>query len=272
MKKYFLLLILLSLFLVPTRLFCDDDNPVRGELIAEVKSIQPGQPFSVGIWLKMDEGWHTYWKNPGEVGLPNKVQWQLPEGFAAGELKWPYPEKIMEGDIAAFAYENEVLLLAEISTPNSIDGSEVALKAKIGWLACKEICLPGEAEAMLTLPVTMESPEADEHHKNLFSLTRSQLPATEPAWNVKVVSGWGKFKLRFAALAQLESAEFFCLDKRVVDLAAAQTFQKTKEGYELVLPRAKDFDKNINQLQGVLVVRSIGSDAKAIWVDANLQP
>ncbi len=270
MKKSFVLVILLSACLISPVLFADDENPVRAELISEVKSVQPGHPFWVAIHFKMDEGWHTYWKNPGEVGLPNKVKWDLPEGFEAGKLKWPYPEKIMEGDIAAFAYEGEVLLLSEIKTPASIEGPEVTLKAEVGWLACKEICLPGEASVTLSLPVTAETPEADERNKDLFSVTRSHLPVTEPAWGVKVESSWGKFKLQFAALAQLESAEFFPIEKRVVELSANQDFKKTKEGYELMLVRAKDFDKSIKQFQGVLVVRGIGADAKAIWVDVNL--
>jgi len=270
MKKQHGLLLLLLMLLCQPRLFCDSDNPVRAELISESKSVQPGKALWVGIHFKMDEGWHTYWKNPGEVGLPNKVAWNLPDGFSAGELEWPYPKKIMEGDITAFAYENEVLLLSEIKTPGSFEGSEVALKAKVGWLACKEICLPGEADVLLTLPVRSEDPESDERYKDLFSLTRSHLAENEPGWNFKIQNSWGKIKLQFSALAQLESAEFFSLDKRVIDLAAPQEFQKTKEGYELILVRAKDFDKSKEQLQGVLVVRGIGADAKAIRVNLNL--
>src|SRR5947209_6203639 len=60
-------------------------------LVADTTAITPGKAFTVGVYLQMDPGWHTYWQFPGESGAPPKIQWVLPEGFTAGEIQWPIP-------------------------------------------------------------------------------------------------------------------------------------------------------------------------------------
>jgi len=66
---------------------------VKASLVAETDAVRPGQPLTVGIRLEMEKGWHTYWRNPGDSGLPTRVRWTLPAGFSAGELRWPYPQR-----------------------------------------------------------------------------------------------------------------------------------------------------------------------------------
>src|SRR4029450_3965187 len=66
---------------------------VEAELIAERNSAQPGKATTLGLKLRMADHWHTYWKNPGDSGLPTRIQWVLPEGWKAGEIQWPYPHK-----------------------------------------------------------------------------------------------------------------------------------------------------------------------------------
>src|SRR5258705_8946075 len=88
---------------------------VEAELVNEKASAQPGKPAVVGLKLRMEPQWHTYWKNPGDSGLPTKIQWVLPEGWKAAEIQWPYPQNIPVGPLMNYGYEDEVVLLAELT-------------------------------------------------------------------------------------------------------------------------------------------------------------
>ncbi|MFZ4695705.1 MAG: protein-disulfide reductase DsbD family protein [Verrucomicrobiia bacterium] len=127
----------------------------RVALISERTVVAPGESFDVGIHLKMDPGWHTYWKDPGDSGLATSVEWKLPSGFTAGPLRWPKPEIMKEAGLVTYGYENEVVLLAKITA--SVEGTKrsqvISLGAKVDWLECKEVCVPGSAVVSVTLRV-----------------------------------------------------------------------------------------------------------------------
>ena len=126
---------------------------VEVALVSEADSIRPGQPFRVGLRLKMAPGWHTYWKNPGDAGLPTKLTWTLPEGFTAGPIQWPRPERISLPPLMSYGYNDEVLLPVEITPSGLARPGARAPGGEADWLECKETCLPGKAELELTLPV-----------------------------------------------------------------------------------------------------------------------
>ena len=69
----------------------------------------------------MAPGWHTYWKFSGDAGLPTEMKWKLPPGWKVGDIQWPIPLKTIDpGDIETYGYENEVLLMQEITPPGKI--------------------------------------------------------------------------------------------------------------------------------------------------------
>src|SRR5512134_2110213 len=88
---------------------------VEAQLLAERESAQAGKPAAVGLKLRMAEHWHTYWKNPGDSGLPTRIQWVLPEGWKAGDIQWPYPKPLPVGPLMNYGYEDEVVLLSELT-------------------------------------------------------------------------------------------------------------------------------------------------------------
>src|SRR5262245_24206704 len=80
---------------------------VRVDLLSEVASFTPGQTFWVGLHQRISPGWHTYWMNPGDSGEPPRIEWALPSGFTAGEIAWPFPERIPDGTAMAYGYAGE---------------------------------------------------------------------------------------------------------------------------------------------------------------------
>ena len=135
---------------------------VKAELLADTNAVVPGKPFTAGLLLRMAPGWHTYWKFPGDAGIPTEMKWNLPPGWKVGEIQWPIPLKLTEpGDIQIYGYHDAVLLMQEITPPASISDSSVTLAADANWLVCEKICIPGNASVQVALPVSTASSPAN---------------------------------------------------------------------------------------------------------------
>jgi len=125
---------------------------VRPSLISDVSSIEPGQKFRIGILYRIEPGWHIYWKNSGDSGIPTKIAWTLPAGFQVGDLQWPLPLRDKEpGDLEVFDYQSEVLLFAEVVAPATLPTGPITIKANTDWLVCENLCVPGKAQLSLNL-------------------------------------------------------------------------------------------------------------------------
>jgi thiol:disulfide interchange protein DsbD len=116
-----------------------------------------GDTVLVGVQLKMESDWHTYWKNPGESGQATEIKWTLPAGVTAGEIEWPLPHKIPPADVVTYGYEHEVVLLVPLKLDASLPAGPLELKAKVAWLECKESCIPADAEITGTINVGGEA-------------------------------------------------------------------------------------------------------------------
>src|SRR5947208_13064913 len=140
---------------------------VKAQLIADTDAIAPGKTFTVGLLLRMAPHWHTYWKFSGDAGLPSEIKWTLPPGWKAGEIQWPIPLRLKDpGDIETYGYENEVLLMQQITPPASLADSSFTLSADASWLVCERLCIPGSAKLQLELPIAVQTGPANEE---LFS-------------------------------------------------------------------------------------------------------
>lgn len=153
--------------------------PIYSELLAETTAVVPGKAFLVGLHLRIAPGWHTYWQNPGDSGLPITLTWKLPAGWKAGALQWPLPQKhLEEGGMNTYGYEGEVLILTELTPPGDLTtGETLSLEANATWLACEKTCVPGGADLILTLPI---SATAQPDHVDLFNQSRARLPKSTP--------------------------------------------------------------------------------------------
>jgi thiol:disulfide interchange protein/DsbC/DsbD-like thiol-disulfide interchange protein len=243
---------------------------VKASLVSETASLRPGQPVTLGLRLQMADGWHTYWKNPADSGLPTKLKWSLPEGFAAGEIGWPHPERISAPPLMSYGYEGEVVLPVVVTVPAALAvGEPVRLTARADWLECKEICLPGKADLELTLPVGTDEPKPSQHAA-LFARSRSRMPGDGAAWKVRALGAPGRHVLTFAAAAAPRDAYFFSDAPQVVEHAAPQRLARMADGYFLELTPAANGPAP-ERLTGVLVAEN-GGEPIAIAVDAALEP
>lgn len=241
-------------------------EPVRAELVAEETSIQPGRSFWVGVELTMEKGWDTYYINPGDSGFPTQVNWDLPEGFTAGPLEWPYPETFEMDSLVAFGYTDSVLLMSEITPPSNLSADEpITLEADVNWLACKEACVPGSAHLTLSLPVSDAAPVADAAVATLFADARAALPQQMSDLNVQQEAD--EIVMTLGGMGNIESMQFIPTEGEVIDYLAPQPFEAQGDSAKLNVKTLTPKDS----VKGVLLVSEKGSTFKrAIHVDTTV--
>lgn len=227
-------------------------------LLSEVASVQPGETFSVGVLLDPEAGWHTYWRNPGDTGLPTRVNWTLPASVSAGELQWPYPERADYQGLTNYGYKGPALLIADIDVPADFSGESLDIAAQVDWLVCEEICIPGRGTVDISLPVGESAISAD---AGLFEATRAKHPTP-------LSFASANFQFGAEAVIQIhgvdpgvlnfDQVEFFPLQTGYANNAASPRIIRTVDGL-LIQTGLKETNIRVpDPLEGVLVVKSEG--------------
>ena len=241
---------------------------VRAELLADTKALVPGKPFTVGLLLRMAPGWHTYWKFSGDAGLPTEMKWKLPPGWKIGEIQWPIPLKTIDpGDIETYGYQDEILLMQEITPPLKLDVSSVQLAAEANWLVCEKICIPGSATLRLDLPVASSSEPAN---ADVFARYRRLVPQNWPGPNVATAS-WSRvgselrLKISSEMLAKSPPLDFFPLPEQdtIVGHPAVQSLNNNEIVFRIPLESAP---KNLSSIAGLVVfAQQPNGEHRAAW-------
>lgn len=217
-------------------------------LVSGTDSVASGMPFRVALRLRLAPGWHTYWRNPGDAGVPPDLAFDLPSGVTAGEIDWPSPQRVSEGSLMTYAYTGEVVLPVTI-TPST--GGPITIRAHASWLVCRDICVPEEAEFVLDLPAGVATPSAQ---SPLFATADRQIPRPSP-WNA-LLGKDGALLVQGPELtpASVVDAWFIPDIAGVIRDSAAQPLTVFQGGFTLMLRPGKAFSAE-QGLSGVLSVR-----------------
>lgn len=231
---------------------------VTARLISELSSLAPGQSVWVILDLDIREGWHTYWRNPGDSGLATQLTWSLPPGFAASDIQWSAPHRFDLAPLVNFGYSGHAEHLVKITAPAGLQSqAPVTLSAKATWLVCSTICIPESAQLRLRLPTTRAMGTADPAAAGLFSRTRGELPVAAPGTTtagrergrltIRLNNDWG------GVLSQITALTFFPYDEGVADYAAPQTLARTADGLELTVTTPPGPPRTLQRIRGVLI-------------------
>ena len=213
------LLALLSAALLPVGVSAAESPSIQSSrtvatLVTDTDSVAAGRSFHAALRLRLAPGWHTYWQNPGDAGIPSSVDLALPPGSSAGPIEWPLPQRVAEGTLTTYAYTGDVVLPFEI-TPGQ--GGQ-SIKAHAEWLACKDVCVPESADLALLLPEGIPSPSPQ---AALIQAARAHVP--HPAPFAATLAADGTLTLSGNGLPRdVTAGQFFPNESGVVERAGPQ--------------------------------------------------
>jgi DsbC/DsbD-like thiol-disulfide interchange protein/cytochrome c biogenesis protein CcdA len=213
------LLLFLAILVVPALAHAQNITP---ELVAEGPA-PPGGEVDLAIHMRPAPGWHGYWLNPGDAGLPMDVKWQLPKGFSAGPLRYPVPTRLEIANLMNYVYEQDYAVLVRLKVPADARGT-IPIRADARWLACTDkICVPEQGELSLDLPAGTGTP-----NRARFDAWRQALP--QPlASNAHFAIAGDKLRVAIPLPASVEVGEpyLFPATDGPVDYEAEQQFSRS---------------------------------------------
>lgn len=176
---------ILILFTISAQQFALAQPVPLAQAVLVVDSFSPEKDsiIAVGVLIKLKEDWHIYWRNPGDSGLPTDIDFTLPAGVVASEIKFPTPKIFYSDEIVNYGYDKEVLLIAELTIPQSYTEKHLNITAKLTSLICKDLCRSFDTTLTATINLTQDF-HPDKRIADKFTLTRSALPII--ADNIKV--------------------------------------------------------------------------------------
>jgi thiol:disulfide interchange protein DsbD len=229
------------------------------ELVSEQEALVPGQTAMIGLRLQMKEKFHTYWRQPGIVGLAPSLQWTLPDGFRTGEMIWAAPKKVIMAQWGAWGHHGEVIHLIPLHVPETLETDKnprITLKAKATWMCCAHTCHPGSAELRLTLPVVKKetvaakTPLAPRLNE---TLSQQALPAKD--WKFSARADKAAVTLTFTPPVgtTIPDDVYFFSYARFIDSHQPHELTRQDDGtYRLRLPITEMADPTITELVGEL--------------------
>ena len=187
-------------------------------------AVAPGETFTIVLRETINEGWHTYWRNPGDSGEPTSLTWTLPAGWRAGEIQWPAPHAVPFAMLVNYGYEGEVLFPVEITVPaNARPGSTVTLTAAAYWLVCSDICIPEDATLTLNVPVAAQGRDDPQWAARVADAV-AHLPRREDGVSATIGSGVpARLSVALPGAAEFRNLRFFPFERGVVKAAESQS-------------------------------------------------
>ena len=246
-----------------------DNEHTSATLTLESAKAAPGSTLWAMVTLTPEEHWHTYWRNPGDSGIPTTIEWTLPGGYAAGAIEWPAPQAIPVGPLMNYGYHGANRLLVPLTIPETAKpGDAVTLKADAKWLVCQEVCVPEEAKLDIGLTIASASEAAAAHDPataNLFKAALDKVPAPAPfavraATNDKTLALVIEDAAKLGAPDAVKSVAYFPYDDGLIDYAAPQTVRQS-DG-QLILSAPRGYQTDPKRADGVIVVNAGRDDMK----------
>jgi len=247
---------------------------VEAELVGAQTALVPGEALTVALRLSMQKGWHTYWQNPGDSGLPTTLEWKLPAGITAGPIDWPVPRTLPAGPLVNYGYDGEVLhLVTLMAQPTLTAGTTAVLRARADWLVCKEVCIPEGAELELALPVD-KTAAPDPRWGAPIAAARAALPRPLDGWKASAEGNGATIEMRLVPPEGAKdpgALQFFSFAESRIEPSVPQTTKRDGAAYVLTLPVSYNLSGNFSRLAGVLsAANGLSANARAATIDVPL--
>ena len=190
-------------------------DAVRASIVTNRTAATPGSAYEVGILLEHKKGWHTYWKNPGDSGEATHVEWTVPKRWTMTSAGWSIPTVLTTGPLTSYVYQDKVLLPFKLDVPwGTPYGTKATIRAKVSWVACKDVCVPQQAELRLTFPIVVASkPSAA---SALLLRLRLRRPSASPTLPLRLFKTVAAFCLSYPHPQVLFPSRWFLLPRTAI--------------------------------------------------------
>jgi len=246
------------------------------ELVGERAGIAPGGTLTAAVRVTLDAGWHTYWTNGGDAGLPISVVWTLPAGITAGPLRFPRPHLLPQPPLMSYGYETDVLFLVDFHADNALQpGAMTTIRAAAEWLACADVCLPASGTATLALPVAATERVASLPAAPVFRAARAAMPASRAEVRG---AAWRRAEGYLLVVTGARSPDgdpgppyFFADSAGVVDHFSPQLVAQHADTMVLAVKKSRFASPDANRLGGVLAWPHGADTGPSFVLQASLQ-
>lgn len=203
---------------------------ITARLVAESAAVAPNGDVTVALDYTPAPGWHTYWVNPGDTGLPPKFKWNLPDGVTTGDIKWPVPETLPTFGLMSYGFTGQTILLIPLHNASRLTaGDTLPIRAHVDFLVCADVCIPESLDVSLDLKV---GPPAAGSNSALIEKARKALPIKRTAATVDLRNG--EIELGFPlADVNAQGAYFFPEQAGVTSAPAPQALDMGANGFTL---------------------------------------
>lgn len=226
---------------------------VRAELLVHApEGVAAGKPVWLGLKIEHAKHWHTYWKNPGDSGLPTTFEWQLPSGVQAGEIRWPTPKRLPIGPLMNYGYEDVLLLPVRVDVAEGFSADELKVQLRADWLVCKEVCIPEGGDFVLSIPTRA----ATAVHAALFDATERAMPVNLPGAQLTATIADGALQLVATGLPaawQGKALAFFPEPEGLIQNAARVPGRWQGGQWQAAIPLDPQRTESPQQIPAVLV-------------------
>ncbi len=239
---------------------------LEADLVVGAAAAEPGGTVTVGVRLRIEPGWHLYWRNPGDAGLATRVAWDLPAGVSAGALRWPAPVAFGEPPVVGYGYEGETVLLADLRLGAGLaPGAVLPLRAEVEGLLCSEICVPVRTAAGAEVPLARAARPADPAAGALLARYEVLVPRAAAGWRFACEGEGDRLRLAVGVPAGFTPGapggiRFHPYERDVIEHGAPQAAAADGAGgFTLLLPRSALRAAPPERLRGALVVPAAGA-------------
>jgi thiol:disulfide interchange protein DsbD len=246
----------------------EPDQYVYVEIIADKAQVNGGDTVRLGLRQAIYPSWHTYWKNPGDSGTATSIEWNLPPDFSVSALEWPTPNKIPYGPLTNYGYENEVVLLQNLTIPAYIREKPFILNAKVNLLVCHDICIPESHDVFIAFNMD-KKPSTDQ-----IAAAESKLPLNVD-WETTFYSNDNQLIINSiledtSALKDAKNIFIAPEDWGAIDNNATASLQLTNTGFTTTQKIGERDLSEIQELPLVISYTNAAGKAEAIRLTANL--
>lgn len=227
---------------------------VKAELLSDRAAVAPGGSMWLGLDLKIKEGWHTYWRTPGDSGQPTSIRWTLPAGVTAQEIQWPVPDRVEVLGIMNFGYHDHVTLLNELKVDPAAVAGDAEIKADVTWLVCADVCIPQDASFSMPLKIDPAAAAISTPAAAAIQAVRDSLPQTAP-FPVKAARSGDQitFSAGPGVTGAVKSITYFPTQDGLIVNAAPQTAKVKGDTFSVAVAAEKK-SETITDAKGLLVV------------------